>query len=317
MLHADDQNQSSWWGAIVPEVSPHLRSGVPRIGFMDMNTQFGSAMQDIVGDATSGRESDHAADVAVAVGLLGMTLQASFEGGVELGNCTESWFCTASNQWLAIDHIGSSAGVPVLSGSCMSIDKFFTCADNLDHRPVSQRMTLQLVEQAPVRKRRQPQHSRDDVRGAISGHDPAMLDVAERFKSHMQECPEISHVVESSSHRHGAMNHTLQGLIQHFPISLRNKPMRKPHLSPATIRVVRKTAVLSRYKLHSGRRVLTALLRFVFRWWSAACNGTVFKFGKNAPRALLRTTFCSWRQVCGANRQSDFIMEGLKWKLVS
>lgn len=316
VLHADDQNQALWWGAIVSEVSPHLLSGVPRVGFMEMNTQFGSAMQDIVGDVVSGRESDHAADAAVAVGLLGMTLQASFEGGVERSNCTESWFCKASKQWLAIDHIGSSDGVYVHPGSCISIDKFFTCADNLDHRPVSQRMTVQLVEQAPVRKRRRPQYSRDDVRAAISGQGPAMLAAADRFKSHMHECPGISHIVESSSHRHVAMNHTLQGLIQHFPISLRNKPIRKPHLGPATIRVIRKTAALSRCKLQTGRRVLMALPRFAFRWWSAACNGTVFKIGKTAPRALLRTTFCLWRFACGANRPSVFIKEGPKWRLV-
>ena len=57
-----------------------MRLGVPRIGFIDANTQFGTEFVEVIGDAAAGKTSDHAVAVAVAIGLKGMSVQSTFDG---------------------------------------------------------------------------------------------------------------------------------------------------------------------------------------------------------------------------------------------
>ena len=80
VLHVDDQNQADWWDEIVAEVSPRLRQGVPRIGFIASNTQFATEMAGVIGDAAHGNDSQHAPNAAVAIGMLGLPLQATYDG---------------------------------------------------------------------------------------------------------------------------------------------------------------------------------------------------------------------------------------------
>ena len=257
---------------MVLELSPHLRTGVPRIFFMDTNTSFASGVSGVIGEDTGGVESAHAPLAAAALENLKVAVMSTYDGYRKPEASLHSWYCNANSQWRSIDFIGTSEDISVQTGSCYAVDKFETCADNLDHRPVAQLFELRGVQRKPVTRRRCPQYSRDDVRAAIHGTDPKWLAAKLNFTVNMARCPTVSHLVETSSHRHIVVEHVVDGLVANFPANGSKKPFRKPHLSDTTKGLIRETAALSKTCIVYGRRIGMAWQRFSFRWWLAACS---------------------------------------------
>ena len=224
VLHASDLEQEAWWDNVALELSPHLRTGVPRIFFMDTNTSFASGVSGVIGEDTGGVESAHAPLAAAALENLEVAVMSTYDGYRKPEASLHSWYCNANSQWRSIVFIGTSEDISVQTGSCYAVDNFETCADNLDHRPVAQLLELRGVQRKPVTRRRCPQYSRDDVRAAIHGTDPKWLAAKLNFTVHMARCPTVSHLVEASSHRHIVVEHVVDGLVANFPANQSKKP---------------------------------------------------------------------------------------------
>ena len=282
VMHASDKGQAEWWDCVADELLPHLRGRVPRIFLADTNTSFSEECMGVIGGAVEGSRSVHAPFAAAAMDQLGVSVMSTFEGYKDPDASLHSWHCHADHCWKTIDVIATSSDISVRMESCRSDDSFWMCADNLDHRPISQLVAIPLKSRTPIVKRRAPQYSRDDVRAAIYGGDPKWNDAKARFADHMRRCPAVSHVVEHSSHRHIVVSHVVEGLSEIFPSNRAKKPFRKPHLSDATKLMIRSASAISKTCLITGRMIKMAPVRFVFRWWLAAAYSRLAKHGRSS-----------------------------------
>lgn len=238
----------------------------------DMDTQFGSVFGDAIGPEAEGNPSPHAPRVAVALESLGVSIMAPFPGYRQTGDDVGSWYVSANDTRIAIDAITTSPDVAVIHGSCSVVTKFDTRAPNRDHLPVTQLARLPIMGQRLIVRRRTAQHSRSDVRVATKGEDASLVPSLDAFKAHMATPPLFPHYVEDTSHRHLAGRYMHDGLVEHFPHRPGHGPIRKRHLSDNTVGFIRRKAVRSMEKHHTGRCIAKALPRFAFRWRCAACS---------------------------------------------
>ena len=225
--------------------------------FLDANTQFGMPMGSVVGDSPIGVTSSHAPNAVVALDELGLSIAGTFDGVAREGCSRRTWYCRASDQWLPIDHIATTAEIVVVKNTLGVIDKFDTAAPNWDHVPLSQEIRLPKLAHQPIIRRRVAQYSRENVRHAILGTDPTQAEAAQGFSDHMWRSPAVSNVVEATTDRFLTHQHVVDGLITHFPAAPKLAVIKKKHLSHSTILLIRKKLRV----LRACTDVVAALLR--------------------------------------------------------